>query len=168
MDAYLVIREGTKWTDVVRLIAGRTLTIGRAPTNQVVIKDERCSRNHAEVFFTDGKWTLRDHDSRNGSLVNGQPISGDYLLQPRDVIRIAKCQLAFVHELSEAVGDAFSADPVTVKREQELKEIAGTDLAGDSSVADDSFAPTTITHRRGKARLLDRHGDPSGTPKGIQ
>ena len=119
MDAYLVIREGTKWTDVVRLVTGRTIMVGRAPTNQVVIKDERCSRNHAEIFFTAGKWTLRDHDSRNGSLVNGQPISGDYLLQPRDVIRIAKCQMAFVHELSEAVDDAFSADPVQVGGEAE-------------------------------------------------
>ena len=165
MDAYLVIREGTKWTDVVRLIAGRTLTIGRAPTNQVVIKDERCSRNHAEVFFTDGKWTLRDHDSRNGSLVNGQSIAGDYLLQPRDVIRIAKCQMAFVHELSEAVVDAFSADPVQITGENELETIGGTDLDGDASVLDESFSPTTITHRRGKARLLDRHDGQSGTPK---
>jgi Nif-specific regulatory protein len=165
MDAYLVIREGTKWTDVVRMVAGRTVMIGRAPTNQIVIKDERCSRNHAEIFFTGGCWTLRDHDSRNGSLVNGQPIAGDYLLQPRDVIRIAKCQMAFVHELSEAVGDAFSADPVMVSGEQDLENIGGTDLAGDSSVIDDTFAPTTITHRRGKARLLDRHEDPSGLPK---
>jgi len=165
MDAYLVIREGTKWTDVVRMVEGRTVMIGRAPTNQIVIKDERCSRNHAEIFFTGGSWTLRDHDSRNGSLVNGQPIVGDYLLQPRDVIRIAKCQMAFVMELSEAVADAFSADPVPVTGEAELEEIGGTDLAGDSSVLDDSFAPTTITHRRGKARLLDRHGEPSETPK---
>ena len=52
MDAYLVIREGTKWTDVVRMVEGRTVMIGRAPTNQIVIKDERCSRNHAEIFFT--------------------------------------------------------------------------------------------------------------------
>jgi len=165
MDAYLVIREGTKWTDVVRMVEGRTVMIGRAPTNQIVIKDERCSRNHAEIFFTGGNWTLRDHDSRNGSLVNGQPIIGDYLLQPRDVIRIAKCQMAFVLELSEAVADAFSADPVPVTGEAELEGIGGTDLAGDSSVLDDSFAPTTITHRRGKARLLDRHGEPSGKPK---
>ena len=52
MLAYLVIREGTKWTDVFRLIPGQAATIGRAPTNQVVIKDERCSRAHAEVFHS--------------------------------------------------------------------------------------------------------------------
>ena len=41
MIAYLVIREGSKWTDVFRLIPGRTVTVGRAPTNQIVIKDLR-------------------------------------------------------------------------------------------------------------------------------
>ena len=51
--AYLVIREGSKWTDVFRLISGQSVTIGRAPTNQIVIKDERCSRNHAEVFMSE-------------------------------------------------------------------------------------------------------------------
>lgn len=100
--AYLVIREGTKWTDVFRLVPGRTVTIGRAPTNQIVIKDERCSRTHAEVFQVHGRWTIRDLDSRNGTLICGQRITGDYVLQPGDVVRIANCQLAFVHDISQA------------------------------------------------------------------
>ena len=80
MLAYLVIREGSKWTDVFRLVPGQSVTIGRAPTNQIVIKDERCSRNHAEVFQSQGQWTLRDLDSRNGTLVGGSAIRGDYSL----------------------------------------------------------------------------------------
>ena len=91
MLAYLVIREGTKWTDVYRLVPGRTVTIGRAGTNQIVIKDERASRNHAEIFVTRGSWTLRDLDSRNGTFVGERQIRGDYTLQPGDVIRIAGC-----------------------------------------------------------------------------
>ena len=67
--AYLVIREGGKWSDVFRLIPGQAATIGRAPTNQIVLKDDRCSRNHVEVFFTDGQWVLRDLDSRNGTII---------------------------------------------------------------------------------------------------
>ena len=80
MLAYLVIREGTKWVDVIRLEAGRTATIGRASTNKVTITDDRASRFHAEIFFSAEQWTLRDLESRNGTLVNGQPISGDYQL----------------------------------------------------------------------------------------
>ncbi len=38
--AYLVIREGSKWSDVFRLVPGQSVTVGRAPTNQIVIKEK--------------------------------------------------------------------------------------------------------------------------------
>ena len=89
MLAYLVIREGSKWTDVFRLVEGRTVTIGRAPTNQIVIKDERCSRHHAEIFLSEGEWILRDLDSRNGTLVGEQRVIGDHTLAAGEIVRIA-------------------------------------------------------------------------------
>jgi hypothetical protein len=106
MLAYLVIREGSKWTDVFRLVPGRTVTIGRAATNQIIVKDDGASRNHAEVFLTNGQWTLRDLDSRNGTTVGTQRVLGDHPLSPGDIIRIAQCQLAFVHDLSKAFADS--------------------------------------------------------------
>ena len=111
MLAYLVIREGAKWTDVFRLTPGRTVTIGRASTNEIVIKDERCSRNHAEIFLTSGQWTVRDLDSRNGTTVRGEAVHGDRALIPGDVVRVAHCQMAFVNDLSKAFVD-FEDDPV--------------------------------------------------------
>ena len=56
MNAYLIIREGSKWADVVKLVPGESVTVGRAPTNTIVVKDERCSRNHAEAFLAQGEW----------------------------------------------------------------------------------------------------------------
>ena len=108
MLAYLVIREGSKWADVFRLVPGQAVTIGRAPTNQIVIKDERCSRCHAEIFFSEEQWTLRDLDSRNGTVVAGNRIRGDYLLNPGDIIRIGQSQLGFVHDLSKAFSESGS------------------------------------------------------------
>ncbi len=108
MTAYLVIREGSKWTDVFRLVDGESVTIGRAPTNAIVVKDERCSRNHAEVFQAQSQWTLRDLDSRNGTLVDGQRIQSDYQLQAGDIVRIGNSHLAFVHDLSQAFPDSHS------------------------------------------------------------
>ncbi len=100
--AYLVIREGSKWSDVFRLVPGQSVTIGRAPTSQIVLKDERCSRNHAEVFMSSGQWMLRDLESRNGTMVGSDMVRGDWLLKPGHVVRIGHTQLVFVHKLSDA------------------------------------------------------------------
>ncbi|MEX0819344.1 MAG: sigma 54-interacting transcriptional regulator, partial [Pirellulaceae bacterium] len=156
MLAYLVIREGTKWTDVFRLTPGRTVTIGRGSTNEIVIKDERCSRNHAEVFLTGGEWTIRDLDSRNGTSVRGEAIHGDYALQPGDVVRIAHCQMAFVHDLSKAFMDVEDEPPSPDGRET----VSGNVYVGlsDSHVLD-SFEPTHITHRRNQTKFLERKFD---------
>src|SRR5882757_3988863 len=106
MLAYLVIREGAKWTDVFRLVPGQPVTIGRAPTSQIVVKDERCSRAHAEVFYSQGKWVVRDLDSRNGTAVGSHMIRGDHLLEAGEIIRIGHSQMAFVHDLTKAFPDS--------------------------------------------------------------
>jgi Nif-specific regulatory protein len=157
MLAYLVIREGTKWTDVYRLVPGRTVTIGRAATNQIVIKDERCSRNHAEIFLTRGSWTFRDLDSRNGSMIGERQIRGDYNLVAGDVIRIAQCQLAFVQDLSQAFPDPIGGagpDRLPISEETHVGAlVAETGDYSDSNVLT-SHEPTTITHRRNQTRFL--------------
>lgn len=154
MLAYLVIREGSKWVDVIRLETGRTATIGRASTNKVTIADDRASRFHAEVFFSDEQWVLRDLESRNGTLVNGQPISGDYALVVNDTIRIANCQLSFVEELSSAFPESFEADTGV------LRQHLGSDTNDFLDEPDvlDSIIEATITHRQGKTNLLKQQG----------
>ena len=156
--AYLVVREGTKWSDVFRLVPGQSLTIGRAPTNQIVIKDERCSRTHVEVFMSGGQWTLRDLDSRNGTMVGSQLVKSDWALQPGDVIRIGRSQLVFVHRLAEAFADTATS----VRRAEPPKQ--PQDVDDDSSVLS-ACEPTTITHRRGRTKLLAGEEDAEGVSK---
>ena len=148
--AYLVIREGPKWTDVFRLVEGRTVTIGRAPTNQIVIKDERCSRYHAEVFSAKGQWILRDLDSRNGTEIEGERVRGDHALTPGEVVRIAHAQLAFVFDLSAAFPETRPAQSGLPPDGDETVDGEGTD---PESVLE-QYEPTTITHRRGQTRFL--------------
>ncbi len=144
MLAYLVIRDDTKWSDVFRLVPGRKVTIGRAPNNAIVIKDEKCSRFHAELFNADGRWTVRDLDSRNGTIVGTEPIDEDKRLDTGDVIRIGKTQLAYVNDLSSAYNES-SASP------------AGASEPVPEAVHETPFDTTvsTITHRRGQTRFLD-------------
>lgn len=169
MLAYLVIRDGTKWTDVYRLVPGRTVTIGRAATNQIVIKDERASRNHSEIFLTRGNWTLRDLDSRNGTFVGERQVRGDYTLAPGDVVRIAQCQLAFVQDLSQAFPDPVTGAAGLAQLPLGEETAAGALVAADTGeievgdVLDEPLQPQTITHRRGQTRFLVP-GGPSDVP----
>jgi Nif-specific regulatory protein len=129
-------------------VPGQAVTVGRAPTNQIMLKDERCSRNHLEIFVSAGQWTLRDLDSRNGTLVGNQRVSGDWSLQPGDIVRIGRSQMVFVHRLAEAFADSSAV----------LRPLNDKDKEGLPAEEDDvnvlAGGPTTITHRRGQTRFL--------------
>jgi len=167
MLAYLVIREGTKWADVFRLVPGQAVTIGRAPTNQIVIKDERCSRCHAEIFYSENQWILRDLDSRNGTAVANTRVKGDYVLHAGDIVRIGQSQLRFVHDLTKAFSE--SQGPFVTPEELDDAALPDVDpsLATDDSSVLSIHEPATITHRRGQTKFLEPPAadDDSAEPK---
>ncbi len=71
---YLVIidKEG-KGDDVRTLIpSDRPLTIGRGAGSLLRIRDSKMSRVHCELTVTDGVTTIKDLDSKNGTLVNDE------------------------------------------------------------------------------------------------
>lgn len=139
MIAYLVVREGSKWRDVYRLTPGQVMTIGRAPTNRIVLHDEVCSRYHCEVFQNGAAWKIRDLQSRNGTLIGGEPVSGEVELKPGQVIEIGPCELAFTYDLSQAFPKTGSED-----------SSSDGDLGNMTMDVLDSLPPTsepTILHR---------------------
>ncbi|MDA7949920.1 MAG: sigma 54-interacting transcriptional regulator [Pirellulaceae bacterium] len=155
MVAYLVIREGNSWTDVFRLVPGRTTSMGRATTNQIVVKDDRCSRYHAEIFFTDNHWTLRDLGSRNGTIVKGTPLESDHLLLEGDVIQIADFQMLFSYNLEEAL----SSGPARAKTAETFsgEETVIAKVDADTNTFD--WEQPKITHRRDKTKFLSGKQD---------
>ena len=59
-NAFLVTRRDDGFGDVYPLQIGMRYKLGRAPTNKVLLKDDLCSREHAEVFpETDGWYRPR-------------------------------------------------------------------------------------------------------------
>jgi len=147
--AYLVIRDGTKWSDVFRLIPGRTVTIGRAPSNQIVIREDQASRQHAEIFINQGNWTIRDLDSRNGTAIGEDRLHGDHILSPGDVIWIARTKMAFVDDLKAA----YSGEPQIGSNQATM---AGLELDEAPTVSLSVSEPATITHRRTRTKF---HGE---------
>ncbi len=69
-------------------IAGDKVTFGRDPDNDISWDDTQVSRHHAQLVHRDDQLILEDLGSTNGTLINGQPITGQHVLQPADVISI--------------------------------------------------------------------------------
>ncbi len=153
--AYLVMRDGQKWSDVFRLIPGRNLTIGRAPTNYIVVREEQASRQHAEVFFTNSQWMVRDLNSRNGTALGTERLVSDRPLKPGDVIWIANTQLVFVTDLNAAYDKKHLA-----KNEIAPETLVGLEIDDDQPTQTSiPTEPTTITHRRQKTKFLEEADD---------
>lgn len=76
------------------------VTMGRAPTNTIVVNDPRASRSHAVVRQHDKGHAIIDVGSANGTLVNDQrlQINISYTLKNGDTIRIGNT--SFTYELN--------------------------------------------------------------------
>jgi Nif-specific regulatory protein len=100
-SGYLVVRRDDGFGDVYALIPGQRYTLGRAATNRIIVKDELCSREHAEVFHADGSWRARDLNSLNGTRVNDQTLDTEWELEPNDEIGVGHSRLIFVQNMSQ-------------------------------------------------------------------
>ena len=61
------------------------MTMGRLGNNDLLLRDNRISRNHAQIIREDGRLILVDLESRHGTFVNGQKVTR-HLLAPNDRI----------------------------------------------------------------------------------
>src|SRR5215208_3303805 len=105
----------------VRLPDGRVLRfsrpfhIGRDPDCEVQVQDAHVSRRHALVSLARGEWTIRDLQSSNGLIVDGQRVES---VQVGDGVRIRLgedgplLQIGSEVDLAEApdTGDAESTE----------------------------------------------------------
>ncbi len=104
MNPRLRVIAGPLKNQVVELPAGE-VTIGREAANQVAISDPALSRRHCLLTVEDGRYKIRDLQSRNGTLVNGISIS-EHWLRHGDRIAVGDSLLLFLtqEESPEAVG----------------------------------------------------------------
>lgn len=86
------------------------LSIGRRPTNDLVIDHLTVSGQHAAIDTTASGCFILDLGSTNGTMVNGQPVK-KHLLQHDDVIDIGKYKLRFIVEREQAVRPAPPSAP---------------------------------------------------------
>ncbi len=132
--AYLIIRQGGRWSDVFRLQRDQSLVIGRSSSNAIVVPDDRSSRQHAEVFFEAGAWKVRDLSSRNGTQVDGNTLTGPHLLLNGQVIQVASCRVSFVDSIGAAFPGLGPSSPIS-------------DDGGSNQQTVELDAQQAITHR---------------------
>ena len=70
-------------------------SIGRAASNTIVLPDGYASAEHALIIRRQGQWWLEDRKSRNGTAINGMPITQAVVITDGDIIGIGSVFFCF-------------------------------------------------------------------------
>jgi transcriptional regulator with AAA-type ATPase domain len=115
---------------------GWKLTIGSDPRGRTVVelRDRFASADHARLTFKDGRWVLRDLDSRNGTFLDGVRII-EALPGPRAFLRIGESSLVFETEAAgfgathEPLPGLFTADSAMQPLVEQVRRVAPSRIA---------------------------------------
>jgi pSer/pThr/pTyr-binding forkhead associated (FHA) protein len=91
-NAYLHVQRGPLVGTVIAIDPGVNV-FGRV--EGYILPDEHVSRRHAQINSVAGGYMLLDLGSANGTVVNGQKITGPVLLQHGDVIQLGGTIMGF-------------------------------------------------------------------------
>jgi DNA-binding NtrC family response regulator len=145
---FLILRtglaKGTSWS-----ISETPLTIGRDRTCDIPVPDSLVSRRHCEVALGNGGIELRDLESSNATLVNGQPVRS-CTLTPGDEITLGRTILA-VADTDDTADSASLASQL--RTTVSLSEGQAIYLADDPM----GTAGEESTHRAAELVQLFRH-----------
>ncbi|HVI78522.1 MAG TPA: sigma 54-interacting transcriptional regulator, partial [Candidatus Acidoferrum sp.] len=97
-------------------------TVGRDPTNLVALADPSVSRKHCLLRREDGRFQIRDLDSRNGTLVNGVAVKEQWL-RHGDEIATGDSVFLFLVEDEDRVQPASRVEFDDAKPTSETKVI---------------------------------------------
>lgn len=91
----------------------KVITIGRnKENNDIVVNDNKVSRNHLQIIRDDqGKFSVLDLNSTNGTYVNGQRISGEVSLKVTDTLKIGDSVLPW-QSYFDSLNDVVKSGPV--------------------------------------------------------
>jgi DNA-binding NtrC family response regulator len=83
--------------------------VGRTDGPDGPLRDAAISREHVELRWQDGAWSIRDLDSRNGTFVDGQRIKATRLVGP-GCLRLSETLLLLIADVSPFVGRRMVVD----------------------------------------------------------
>jgi transcriptional regulator with GAF, ATPase, and Fis domain len=138
-SGYLAPKRDDTFGELLPLVPGQRITLGRSPDSRVVLKDDLCSRQHSEISESQHGWVVRDLSSLNGTFVNEERAVTEVLLRPLDEIRMGRSIYVFIkkpEQLPKRPTKTTSFNPHTegIEITQRLGQTkylptSGTDLA---------------------------------------
>lgn len=87
------------------------LTLGRDPSNDIVIGDPQVSRHHARIRRQGNVVTIEDAGSTNGTFVNGMRLIGPHALADGDAISLGDAVTLIYHAADVTVTVPLAGQP---------------------------------------------------------
>jgi len=91
----LVVRAGGGRAGESFKPTGERTRIGRSPDCEIFLDDVTVSRNHAVLIQSDGRFTVEDQGSLNGTFVNRKRIDSAQL-EEGDEVQVGKYRMTFI------------------------------------------------------------------------
>ena len=112
--------SGSAWGKVI-LLADEPITIGRDPSNSVVLQEQNVSRTHCRIERNGDVFILHDLGSHNQTRVNGAPAL-EHKLDNGDQIFVGSCVFQFI--LTDSANFGRDSTVILPSSEVQLEELS--------------------------------------------
>jgi phosphoserine phosphatase RsbU/P len=120
-----------------------SLVIGRSSASDLVLADQFLSRRHTRLYLDGSTLFVEDLGSRNGTLLNGNPVTKPAEVKPGDVVKLSGSSIAIhaeepaeppfsslamqtvIYKASDLVRNATTVDTARIVGEDALRRYAG-------------------------------------------
>jgi class 3 adenylate cyclase len=159
--AKLIVTAPDKPAIVIEL--PNLLTIGRSPTNQLVVDDQNASRMHAEIrLIAGGRYCLFDVGSSNGTWLNGRRITAPQNLVDGDQITIGDVHVHFKASGVAGTNDASLNSGTALLMRNELVIVLVADIRNYTTMSEVlpsvEFSRTISDWFRKASDIIEKNG----------
>jgi pSer/pThr/pTyr-binding forkhead associated (FHA) protein len=139
-----------------RLQTHRPFTVGRDPGNDIILRDPKVSRHHAEIIFERGFFVVHDLSSANGTYINSKRVRVAPLTHSAK-LRMGNTQGRFSEELPTESDGVAAAEPF----EQPLPIPIAPDFSQEAAPTSqhDRFILSTQPHEQIAAEELKKKAE---------
>ena len=98
-------------------------TLGRAASCQIVIDNDFASRRHAQIIRRDELYWLRDLNSKNGTLLDEQPVTAEMPLSDGAEIRIGDALFRFIDPMATRTQPGVAGGPLPIRVDVDSRDV---------------------------------------------